>query len=73
MKYYVISRDGCSFCDKAKDLLSQKCLEFEELNLNELLFLRTLLLKARITKVPQIFTEDGTHIGGYSELEKSLD
>jgi hypothetical protein len=31
------------------------------------------MLKADLTTVPQIFSPDGRHIGGYAELEQELD
>jgi glutaredoxin 3 len=64
----VYSKDSCSFCVRAKELLTEYSFEYRERDVSnpdirqELL---TLLPNAKT--VPQIFI-DGSHIGGYSEL-----
>lgn len=70
MSYYVISADGCKWCEKAVDLLEERGLPYSlrkveghTLGLMKLAGLRT---------VPQIFDENKDHIGGYEDLEKHL-
>ena len=71
MKAEVYSKSNCPFCVKAKALLTQKGIEFEEL---DAVALRDQLIE-RVTKdtgnaprtVPQIYL-DGQYIGGYDQL-----
>ena len=69
----VWSKDQCSFCDQAKQLLKLKGYEYEERNISsgnwskEQLF--ELVPNARA--VPQIFI-DGNYIGGFTELRQYL-
>ena len=67
----VFSRPGCPFCAKAKALLTENGLAYEELLLNRDYTSRTLLAVAGKDAVPQIFI-NGEHIGGASELEALL-
>jgi glutaredoxin-like protein len=67
----VFSRPGCSFCAKAKGLLRDAGMEFEELQLNRDYTDRTLRAVADATSYPQVFV-DGTLIGGAEELESWL-
>jgi glutathione-dependent peroxiredoxin len=64
----MLSRDGCAFCAKAKGLLRDSGIEFEELVLNRDYTDRTLRALAAATSYPQIFI-DGEAIGGADELE----
>ena len=58
----------CPFCVRAKQLLNQKGIEFEEINLDgkddELEALRK---RTNFKTIPQIFI-NGNMIGGYSDL-----
>jgi glutaredoxin-like protein len=65
----VFSRRGCAYCAKAKGLLKEAGLEFEELLLNRDFTDRTLRAISAVTTFPQIFI-DGQHIGGADDLEK---
>ena len=67
----VFSRDGCPFCIKAKGLLRDAGIEFEELVLNHDFSDRTLRAISASTSYPQIFI-NGQHIGGADELESWL-
>lgn len=68
--WVVISRNDCSFCEKAESLLSYKGEHYTEYNLQdpESKWLLTLLKESGYKTVPQIFKPDGTHLGGYEEL-----
>jgi glutaredoxin-like protein len=68
----VFARPGCVFCARAKGLLNDAGIEFEELVLNRDYTDRTLRAVADATSYPQIFI-DGKHIGGADELERWLD
>jgi glutaredoxin-like protein len=67
----VFSRKGCPFCVRAKGLLHDAELDFEELVLNRDFTDRTLRAVAGATSVPQIFI-NGEHIGGSEQLEAWL-
>ncbi len=64
----IFTRPGCSFCSKAKALLTEKNVDFEELTLNHEFSIKTLKAISGGTVVPQIFV-DGERIGGADELE----
>ena len=67
----VLSRPGCVFCAKAKGLLRDAAIEFEELVLNRDYTDRTLRAVASATSYPQVFV-NGSHIGGADDLEAWL-
>lgn len=68
----LISKPGCSHCDRAKELLASKELEFEEIKLGEGgLSLSSLHALTGNSTTPQIFI-DGDLIGGADDLEIHL-
>jgi glutaredoxin-like protein len=67
----IFSRDGCPFCVRAKGLLRDAGIDFEELVLNRDYTDRTLRALAAATTYPQIFV-NGDTIGGADELETWL-
>jgi glutaredoxin-like protein len=67
----VFSRPGCPFCARAKGMLRDAGIEFEELVLNRDYTDRTLRAVADATSYPQVFI-DGKRIGGSDELESWL-
>jgi glutaredoxin len=73
--WVVISRDQCSFCDTAKELLKGYNKSYTEYNVQSpsSKWLLYLLKRSSITTVPQIFNSNGTHIGGYAELKEYLE
>jgi len=68
----IFSRPGCPFCAKAKGLLRDAGIEFEELVLNRDYTDQTLRAVVVETSYPQIFI-DGQHIGGSDDLEAWLE
>jgi glutaredoxin-like protein len=64
----MLSRDGCPFCGKAKGLLRNAGIDFEELVLNRDFTDRTLRAVAAATSYPQVFV-NGQFIGGADDLE----
>jgi glutaredoxin-like protein len=68
----VFSRSGCPFCAKAKGLLRDAGIEFEELRLNKDYTDRSLRAIANATSYPRVFI-NGEHIGGADELETWLE
>ena len=67
----VFSKPGCPYCQKAKDLLKSKDLQFEEIVLGKDTTSVGLFSVSGQSTVPQVFI-DGKHIGGSEELEKHL-
>ena len=65
----IYTTNQCPYCKYAKDLLSSKGVDFNELNLDQDKKLRAQMItrKAGLRSVPQIFIDD-QHIGGYDDL-----
>jgi glutaredoxin len=72
--YTVITRNQCSFCDTAKALLKGAGQGYIEYNVqsDSSRWVLTLMKQANIKTVPQIFSSDGSHIGGYTELKQLI-
>lgn len=68
----VLTRKGCPFCVRAKGMLNDAGIAFEELTLNEDYTDRTLRAVANASTVPQVFI-NGERIGGSEELEAWLE
>ncbi len=67
----LFTRPGCPFCARAKGMLNDAGIEYEELLLNRDYTDQTLRAVAGAESVPQIFI-DGTLIGGSDDLENWL-
>lgn len=67
----VFSRDGCPYCVRAKGMLHDADIQFEELVLNRDFHESTIRAVSGRTTVPQIFI-NGEYIGGSEELEQYL-
>ena len=66
------TKPGCPFCKKAKVLLADKGISYEEITIsNHGPSSRTLRAVAQASTVPQVFIE-GEHIGGCDDLEVFL-
>lgn len=65
----ILSRKGCEYCIRAKGLLHDAGIEFEELELNKDYTDRSLRAITGTTTVPQIFI-NGDYIGGADALEQ---
>lgn len=72
LKAVVWSKDNCSQCLQAKNMLKLRGIEFEERKIGDG-WTKEQLLEAVPTAraVPQIFL-DGTYIGGFTELKERL-
>lgn len=73
--WVIITRNQCNFCDTAKALLRAKGYPFTAYNVQSpsSKWILTLIKQAGHTTVPQIFSPDGKHIGGYTELKEHLE
>lgn len=67
----VFSREGCPYCARAKGLLHDAGIQFEELVLNRDFRESTIRAVSGLSTVPQVFI-NGDHIGGSEELERYL-
>jgi len=67
----VLSREGCPYCIRAKGMLNDANIPFEELVLNRDYKESTLRAMSGTSSVPQIFI-NGDYIGGSEDLEKYL-
>jgi len=64
----VFTKQGCQFCQKAKDLLAEKGISFEEIVLGKDASFTSLKAITGNDTVPQVFIA-GKHIGGSEELK----
>ncbi|MFZ9035443.1 MAG: glutathione peroxidase [Francisellaceae bacterium] len=65
----LFTKPGCPHCARAKALLREKGLQFEEIILGENASVATLRAVTGRQSVPQVYI-DGKHIGGADDLEK---
>ena len=68
----VYSKNMCGYCVQAKNLLKNKGLDFEEINIEEKPEAREFVISEGHRTMPQIYV-DGKSIGGYHELLKYVD
>ena len=68
----IFTRPGCAHCDRAKAMLGERDITFEEIVLGEAVTTRALHAIADASSTPQIFV-DGTQIGGADELASWLE
>ena len=67
----ILTRDGCTFCAKAKQMLSEAGLDYAELPLPHTIRSKALGAIAKAQTVPQVFI-NGRLIGGSEELDRYL-
>lgn len=71
--WYIVTKDGCPYCDKAKSLLSQKGINYKvevANNSNKVqIYKKVDIITNNYRYFPMIF-HNGKFIGGYTELEK---
>jgi len=69
--FYILTKDNCSWCEKAKELITDLGETYKELNIKDSPIVVLLVKKAGLTTVPQIWvdTPDGKeYVGGGLEL-----
>ena len=73
--YVVLGTRQCEFCKKAKTLLQKEGIGFMSYSVDTVSskWLLTLIKQAGMTTVPQIWDNEGQHVGGYKELKERLD
>lgn len=67
----LFAKPGCAYCARAKALLNEHAIGFEEIVLNRDVSLRSLRAATGKDTVPQLFVA-GKHIGGSEEIEAWL-
>jgi glutaredoxin-like protein len=67
----VFTREGCEYCVRAKGMLHDAGIQFEELVLNRDYTEATIRAVSGRSTVPQVFI-NGEHIGGSEELEQYM-
>lgn len=68
----VYGARGCSWCTKLLDLLRGAEVEFTKVSIRQNETALKFLAKHGLNTVPQVFTEKGTHIGGYEDTVNYL-
>ena len=73
--YTVITQPGCAHCIEAKMLLNIAEIAFQtfDISLNENKWMKALLKQGNVKTVPQIYSDDGSLIGGNRELTELLE
>lgn len=74
MKAKIYTAPSCVWCTKAKELLANHNIPFEEITVGKDMLKEEFLAffkEAGVTSVPQIYI-DGNFIGGYVNLTKHL-
>lgn len=64
----VYSKPQCPFCDRAKQLLESRGVEYTTIDVSENLEAREYLVKQGLRSVPQIYRDDLLIPGGYQGL-----
>ena len=64
----VYSKNACPFCDRAKQLLESRGIQYEEINVSENIDAREFLVEQGLRSVPQIFKGTTLIPGGYQGL-----
>jgi len=67
----LFTKPGCDFCSRAKELLNEKGLNYEEVVISNSVTTRTLQAVSGASTTPQVFA-GGKLIGGSEDLEKYL-
>ena len=71
---FIYTRDNCRFCVLAKELLEENKINFNEIKVNDtnikyqLYNILSNKYKREIKTLPQIITNSGVLIGGYTDL-----
>lgn len=64
----VYSKNNCSFCDRAKALLTSKDIPFKTVTMEEHPAAREFLMDQGLRSVPQLFNDGVLMPGGYQGL-----
>lgn len=68
MQLTLISREGCSYCTKAKNALKERSIEFTEKEIGKDITREEVLTQYPEAKNLPIFLKNDRYVGGYTEL-----
>jgi glutaredoxin-like protein len=68
----LFTRPGCPYCARAKGLLRDRGIEFEEISVGEVVSPRAVRAAAGVDSVPQVFV-NGERVGGSDDLARWLE
>jgi glutaredoxin len=69
--YYVLTRNDCDYCEKAKDLLIENGKAYSQTNILADPLIIKLMIISGLRTVPQIWYYN-EYIGGYNEVREHL-
>tara|TARA_R100000005_G_C4841432_1_gene112643 strand:+ start:180 stop:416 length:237 start_codon:yes stop_codon:yes gene_type:complete len=70
--FTIYTKNNCSWCVKAKEMLKENNIMYKEYNIDEDHASKMVLKSLRLKTVPQIWDEIDSHLGGYQNLVKWL-
>ena len=70
--FTIYTKNNCSWCVKAKEMLKENNIMYKEYNIDEDHTSKMVLKSLRLKTVPQIWDEIDSHLGGYQNLVKWL-
>jgi len=73
MHIEIYTRPGCSYCDRAKELLNHKRITYQEQQLNVDFTREILNEKFSTAKTYPVIVIDGFYIGGFNELQTIIE
>lgn len=65
--YYIITREDCIWCDKAKQFLEENGEGYQAFLYSDNPMIIKLMIKAGLKTVPQVWYHN-TYVGGYEDL-----
>ena len=71
-QYVIVGRSDCMYCSRAVGLIRDKGGVVSYYSINDSKWVLDLFKKSGIKTVPQIWDQEGNHIGGYTELKTLL-
>lgn len=71
--FKVYGGQGCMWCVRATELLAENNLEYFYYDVHSDKEALEVLKKHNLRSIPQVFTTDGTYIGGFEELKKFVE
>mgnify|MGYP002839399311 CR=1 FL=1 len=70
--YTIYTTETCGYCYAAKKLLTANDIEYKEIDLNTTEKKNFFKHETGLKTVPQIYTDNGDHIGGYDDLVEHM-
>ena len=70
--YTIYTRDGCGFCEMAKQIMQEKGILYKEINIWEAADGMNFMKENNHRTVPQILDENDFLIGGYTQLNEFI-